>query len=160
MKNREPPTQNSKQRHPSSRRHSLHAFSLLRSPFSVSRLFSFLSLTLLAVGCSGPTMYSVSGSVSFDGKPLPAGVIFFDPDVSKSNDGPQGYAIIKNGRYDTAAPGGKGVVGGAYIARIEGFDGSPGEELPLGKPLFTDFQKAIELPKAKSTQNFDIPGKR
>ncbi len=87
-------------------------------------------------------------------------MIFFDPDITKKNDGPQGYAIIQNGAYSTAAPGGKGVVGGHYLARIEGFDGKPGNELPMGRPLFNDFQKAVDLPKARSTQNFDVPKKR
>jgi hypothetical protein len=111
-------------------------------------------------GCDGqPRLHHVSGKVMYDGKPLPAGVIYFDPDVSKNNDGPQGYAIIQNGEYDTAAAGGKGVVGGPHIARIEGFDGKPGEELPLGRPLFTDFKQPLDLPKAASTQNFDVPAR-
>ena len=29
-----------------------------------------------------------------------------------------------------------GVIGGLYKIRIEGFDGKPGNELPLGKPIF------------------------
>lgn len=118
-------------------------------------------LCLLTVGCnSGPKTYHVSGKVTYNGKPLPAGVIYFDPDVLKKNDAPQGYAIIKDGVYDTAAPGGKGVVGGAYLARIEGFDGKPGAELPLGRPLFTDFQQSIELPKATATQDFEVPARK
>ncbi len=119
----------------------------------------FLALAgwLVTSGCAkAPGTYPVAGTVSFQGKPLPAGVIFFDPDVLKKNDGPQGYAIIQNGQYNTADPGGRGVVGGPYVVRIEGFDGKPGRELPLGKPLFTDFKKALELPAATSVQDFDI----
>ncbi len=109
-------------------------------------------------GCGGgPRLYHVSGQVSYGGKPLPAGVIWFDPDIAKGNDGPQGYAMIKEGQFNTEAPGGKGVVGGPHIVRIEGFDGQPGEELPLGRPLFTDFQKALDLPKAPTTLNFEVP---
>jgi len=115
----------------------------------------------LFLGCSGrPKLYDVSGRVTYDGQPLPAGVIYFDPDVMKKNDGPQGYAIIKDGAYSTAAPGGKGVVGGAYLARIEGFDGRPGQELPLGRPLFTDFQQPLDLPRAPSTQDFQVPRRK
>jgi hypothetical protein len=113
---------------------------------------------LLLAGCGrGPTLYHVSGRVTYDGQPLPAGVIYFDPDVTRNHDGPQGYAVIKNGTYNTSARGGKGVVGGAYVARIEGFDGRPGRELPLGTPLFTDFQKRRELPWASSEQDFTVP---
>jgi hypothetical protein len=98
--------------------------------------------------------------VTYDGKPLPAGVIYFDPDVTKHNDGPQGYALIKDGVYSTAGTGGRGVVGGPYLARIEGFDGKPGHELPLGKSLFTDFQQAVELPRAACTHDFHVPAKK
>jgi hypothetical protein len=116
---------------------------------------------VLLPGCErGPRLYDVSGKVMYKGKPLPAGVIYFDPDVTKGGDGPQGYAVIKAGEYSTAAAGGKGVVGGRHIARIEGFDGKPGAELPLGRPLFTDFQQALDLPRAEATQNFDVPGRR
>jgi len=115
---------------------------------------------LVCAGCGGPVSYQVSGHVTYDDKPLPAGVVYFDPDVTKSNDGPQGYAIIKDGSYNTSAEGGRGVVGGAYVARIEGFDGRPGEELPLGMPLFTDFTQTLDLPEADSEQDFSVSRKQ
>jgi hypothetical protein len=129
----------------------------MRCLILVQVLLAFSVLAL--VGCGGPVMYRVSGHVTYDGKALPAGVIYFDPDVTKQNDGPQGYAIIKDGNYDTSAEGGKGVVGGAYLVRIEGFDGRPGEELPLGMPLFTDFTQPADLPNADSQQDFSVPRK-
>jgi hypothetical protein len=116
--------------------------------------------SLVCAGCGGPVTYHVSGHVTYDGEPLPAGVIYFDPDVTKSNDGPQGYAIIKDGNYNTSAEGGKGVVGGAYVARIEGFDGRPGEELPLGMPLFTDFTQTLDLPEDDFQQDFSVSRER
>lgn len=116
------------------------------------------TLGLLTVGCSrGPQFHDVSGTVTYRGKPLPAGVIYFNPDVQRGNDGPQGYAIIKDGEYTTATAGGKGVLGGAYVVRIEGFDGKPGNELPLGKPMFTDFQTAVDFPESATTKDFDVP---
>jgi hypothetical protein len=129
---------------------------------TLQRLAGLLALLcLVSLGCNTrPKLYHVSGKVTYNGKPLPAGVIYFDPDVTKKNDAPQGYAMIKDGEYDTAAPGGQGVVGGAYVARIEGFDGKPGAELPLGRPLFTDYQKAIELPRGPAKQDFDVPSKK
>lgn len=126
-----------------------------------SAFLLFVGIACLVAGCArGPVYYEVSGTVHYDGKPLPAGVIYFNPDVTRGNDGPQGYAIIDKGKYSTAFEGGLGVLGGPYVARIEGFDGQPGHELPLGKPIFTDFQKPIDLPKANSTQNFDIPASK
>ena len=100
-------------------------------------------LSLATAGCGGgPKMYPVSGTVTYDGKPLPAGQISFEADVTKGHDGPQGMAYIKDGRFDTAQQKGKGVLGGPYVIRIQGFDGTPGNELPMGKPLFTDFVRA------------------
>jgi hypothetical protein len=117
-----------------------------------------LVVSIVAVGCGGKKQHHVSGKILYGGEPLPAGVIWFDP--APKNDAPQGYAIIKNGEYNTAQAGGRGVNGGAYTIRIEGFDGKPGNELPMGKPLFTDFQQDFELPKADSKQNFEVPRKK
>jgi hypothetical protein len=118
-----------------------------------------LMCCVLALGCArGPQTYHVSGQVTFQGQPLPRGVIFFDPDPKRQNTGPQGYAYIKDGRFDTSQEDGRGVVGGAYIARIDGFDGKPGAELPFGSVLFTQFQQSLELPAAgPAVQDFEVP---
>jgi hypothetical protein len=115
-------------------------------------------LRLLVAGCgrSGPPRYELSGTVTYAGKPLPAGVIFFDPDVRQGNDGPQGFAHVQEGRYDTRQTG-KGSVGGPHRVRIQGFDGQPGPELPLGQPLFPEYQTDHDLPKENSTRDFEIP---
>jgi hypothetical protein len=116
-------------------------------------------LALAAAGCEqGPRRYNVAGTVTYDGRPLPAGMIYFDPDVSKKNDGPQGYAFIKDGKFDTAETK-SGPVGGPHVARIEGFDGKPGEELPMGRPIFTDFSQPVDLPREDATLAFDVPAK-
>jgi hypothetical protein len=110
---------------------------------------------MLLLGCSsGPSIYHVEGTVMFREQPLPKGVIWFDP--GPGNDGPQGHAIVTDGKYSTRGEMGKGVVGGAYIIRIEGFDGVPGSELPLGKPLFTNFKETRTLETADQTQNFTV----
>jgi len=115
-------------------------------------------ILLLATGCghNGPGRHDVSGRVYYKGAPLPAGEIFFDPDVRRGNNGPMGYALIKDGDYDTRRHG-KPAVAGPHVARIQGFDGKPGQELPQGKPLFTGYEKPIDLPPEASTQDFDIP---
>lgn len=123
--------------------------------FAVALILSAAAGILIA-GCRGSKLYDVSGRVTYDGKPVPAGVIYFDPDFTKQNDGPQGYALIKDGSYSTAAQGGRGVAGGPHVVRIEGFDGKPGAELPLGKPLFTDYHEARDLPRARSEQDFTV----
>lgn len=127
------------------------------------RSLSFLLLPFLITvgsGCdNGKKLYGVTGNVNYKGAPLPAGVIWFDPDAGKGNNAPQGFAYIKEGKFDTKAKG-KGVAGGGYIIRIEGFDGKPGNELPLGKPLFTDYIDKKDLPEKEAVLEIDVPAKK
>lgn len=111
-------------------------------------------LALFVAGCgakeSGPKRYRISGDVTFSGKPVPAGTIYFE-----TTSGPAGSAQIRNGSYDTKS--GRGVVGGPHTAIIEGFDGkgaNPGEP---GRPIFKPQRIDADLPKADTTKNFDIP---
>jgi hypothetical protein len=122
------------------------------------RLHHLLGLVVLGlVGCKGDSgPYRVSGTVTFQGKSVPAGEIFFDPDVAAGNGGAQGYARVRDGRFDTAE-GGRGIQGGAYVIRIGGYDGASATELPLGKPLFPEHRETRELPKQPSEQTFEVP---
>jgi hypothetical protein len=136
----------------------VHCRSLSTIPCTVCTLFCLLLLG----GCSGPKApprYELSGAVTYDGKPVPAGYIIFAPDRSKGNDGPGASAEIKNGVYCTEA--GKGTVGGPHTATITGFDGKSYHAgpitNPMGKPLFSTVQIAVDLPKQTSTHDFAIP---
>lgn len=116
------------------------------------------AFSLLVMGCGqrAPTLYHVSGTVTFGGKPVPAGSIVFEPDTSKGNQGPAGFASIKDGKYDTRDAG-RGTVGGPHVVRITGLDGVPAEELPQGTPLFPEYTTEIDMPKKNATQDFDVP---
>src|SRR5205807_6772258 len=80
---------------------------------------ALVAACLAAPGCGGSRGVEVSGEVTFDGKPVPAGRIYFNPDVTKGNDGPQGYAEIHDGKFDTSK-GGKGACGGPTVVVISG----------------------------------------
>lgn len=119
---------------------------------------------ILTVGCGGDTgarKNTVSGTVTFDGKPVPKGFITFEPDSKKGNSGPAGGAEIVNGSYKT--PSGKGVAGGPYKVKIVGTDGAPttesGEELPDGKPLFPAYYTDVEFSGEDTTKDFAVPAK-
>lgn len=121
------------------------------------RRFGVLVLFLaLAAGCgSGEKLYDVSGTAKSNGQPIPAGIIFFDPDPLKGGTGTQGFANITNGKYTTAVNG-RGVRGGPYVIRITGYDGKSANEAPLGQPLFDEHEVKRDLPAADSKENFDI----
>jgi hypothetical protein len=113
---------------------------------------------MAAVGaCGNPSgRYDLSGTIMFDGKPVPAGLIVINPDMQKKNDGPQGMAEIKAGRFDTKASA-KGAPSGAVTLVVDGFDGQPLPDQPLGKPLFIGHRVSLDLPKTATTHDIDVP---
>jgi len=114
----------------------------------------------LAAGCtSGEKLYDVSGTATYAGKAIPAGIIYFDPDPMKGGTGTQGFANIHNGKYTTAVNG-RGVRGGPYVIRVTGYDGKTANEAPLGQPVFDEYEVKKDLPAANSELNFDIPKKK
>lgn len=113
---------------------------------------------MLLAGCgpSGPPRYQVSGSINYNGRPVPAGHVIFEPDAAQGNAGPAAYAKIQNGRYKTAAD--SGVVGGPMVVRINGRSGTGSPESPQGPLLFPrEYRAKIELPKEDTTHDFEIP---
>jgi hypothetical protein len=121
----------------------------------------FVGVVLLA-GCgTKDQLYHVSGKITFDGEPIPKGLIFFDPDPAAGTPGTQGFANIEFGQFNTATPGkGAGIRGGTYIIRISGFDGKEGPEAPFGTFLFPEHQLTKELPAQDQTFDYDIKRRR
>jgi hypothetical protein len=104
----------------------------------------------LILGCTGgPKRYRVSGKVTFAGKPVPAGTIYFTPDGARNNRGPAGYAQIKDGQYDTSASGGQGATAGPVVVKIEGSDGT--------NQLFRTQELPADLPQENTSKDFDVP---
>lgn len=117
-------------------------------------------VALVGGGCrrSGPERFRASGAVTFAGQPVSLGRIVFEPDASRGNSGPQGFAPIENGRYDTSAPHCKGSVGGPMVVRIDGMEVTGGEDVAAsGRLLFPTHEQRIELPKSDTTRDFDVP---
>lgn len=127
----------------------------------IARLWLYTGLVFVivaVVGCQrsdGPARFDVSGSIRFQGKPVPQGEVIFRPDDTVGNNGPGSFAGITNGRYQTHP--GKGVVGGAYVVEIIGFDGIASEESSVGSPLCDPVTLRVDFPKQASTRDFDLP---
>src|SRR5262245_48982854 len=120
--------------------------------FSTVMMF-FTTAFLSSTGCGdkGQSLYRVSGSVKFLGKPVAAGWVNCTPDPSKGNSGPEGRAYIQEGTFNTSGVNGRATPGGELIVRIQGFDGQKTEESPEGKSLFAPYQMTISLPREDST---------
>lgn len=133
---------------------------------SFLRVMAFVGLvfTLVAsLGCGGshgPPRYALSGSVTYSGKPVPAGYLTFAPDTAKGHTGPGAQADIRDGRYEL--PAGQGTIGGPHVVTVYGFDGQPfdiggGRQNPLGTPLFSGYRVEVDLPKQVATHDFAVP---
>jgi hypothetical protein len=112
------------------------------------------------VGCGGDEGNRVSGNITFQGKPVPAGKIYFIPDSSKGNEGATGWADIRDGKYDTATEGGSGAVSGPMIVAIEGIDPNPppgAAEDVTTTVLFPRYETTADLPDGDSTKDIDVP---
>lgn len=129
-----------------------------QSHYAALSFFALAALTLL--GCGGPTgpeTYKLTGSVTYQGQPVPAGEIQFTPNSREGNSGPGTIAAIKDGKYET--PDGRGVVGGSYGVRIVGYDGRANSESDYGISLFPPHSEKADLPKEDATVDFEIPAK-
>jgi hypothetical protein len=120
-----------------------------------------LAVLFATAGCSGgQKSHHIRGTVKYGGEMLPRGIIRFEPDPRTGNDGPEGYAMIIDGQFDTRLELGKPVIsGGGFVIRIDGNDGKPGNELPMGKPLFSGHTEVRTLEAADQELHFDIPKK-
>ena len=131
----------------------------------VGRLVA-IGAAALAISCSGgcgtegPDRYDLKGKVTFRGQPVPKGYLIFAPDRDQGNRGPGAKAGIDNGNYETIA--GQGMVGGPHVVTIFGADGVPydmgnGNMNPIGRPLFSQYEAKVDLPKQSGTYDFDVP---
>jgi len=115
-------------------------------------------LAVVCAGCgkSGPTRYDISGKVSYNGMPVPAGTISFDPEGQETGGG---FASIENGQYDTAK-GGRGHLGGQHKVTIAGTTGkrlNPNDPDSGMQTLFLPYESSADLPTSKGAMDFEVP---
>jgi hypothetical protein len=120
------------------------------------RLLLIGTVWLAILGCSAEvSTFPVEGIVTFKGKAIPKGEIYFDPDISIK--GPQGRALISEGKFSTKDFN-SGIVTGKYIIRIQGFDGKPREDNPMGKAIFPVYEVPMDLVVGKRL-TIEVPSK-
>ena len=115
------------------------------------------ALGLTGCGPAGPERFEVNGSVTYQGAPVPAGSVVFEPDPKHGNQGPAGQALIREGQYRTLPD--KGTIGGSQVVKIYAFDGKANLDQGSrhGRLLRSVYQIPLELPRANTTLDFAIP---
>ncbi len=127
-----------------------------------------LPVLMLLFGCGGGDSFDrqpVSGTVMYDGKPIPRGSIWFEPDTSVGRDAPTGFAAVRDGQFETQP--GESPVAGTHTLRIAGFDGSPPDDdewdSPAaypGQPLFEEYTTTAEIPPPGGRLELEVPAQR
>lgn len=124
----------------------------------IRRLLCPLAILAIPLGCSKEAkMGQLSGTVTFKGKPVPAGYISFMPDATGGNLGPVKVAQIHDGVYNTALETNPGISPGAMVIRIAGFDGKKQKGFSQGKQIFNPYELRATVTSGTSTMDFTIP---
>src|SRR5262245_43746070 len=121
----------------------------------LARLVPLGILSIVVLGCGdGLKRHRIQGTVTFQGKPVEFGGIFFEPTDSI---GPVATTVIvkvRQGKYDTE---GDGPVSGKYSVIVGGVDQSKNRVDDDGvthKPqLFKDYTFEVEMPPPGNTLN-------
>ena len=136
------------------------------------------SVAISSIGCGrpGPARQVVHGSVTFAGRPGPAGLIRFEPAVELGNRAAMGEAVIHDGRYRTEP--GRSPGRGPHLVRLVGGDGvaaaiSPAARSdpdaprilaaaarPLGAEWFRDHVVKLEITGDGRPLDIDVPRER
>ncbi|MEN1677993.1 MAG: hypothetical protein AAGJ46_00260 [Planctomycetota bacterium] len=116
-----------------------------------------LVLLSVAVGCgrSGVDRISLRGKVSYNGQPVPAGQVRFEPDAKRGGSGPVGFATIVDGEYNTRR-GGKGPTAGPVLVKVEGYATAKA----FAPELFPRHTFKAEVSSDVNEIDFEVPAKR
>ena len=142
---------------------------ILPSAMARLRLAAGILCAMLSAGC-GPTTvhrYEITGTVTYQGRPVEYGSVSFDPLAGATTDtAPRGigggFAHIREGRYDTAAAG-RGHIGGPHRVIVLGLSGtSPPRsdhtaDFANTPQLFKPYEFTVDLPKHSGHFDIDVP---
>ncbi|MBI1249527.1 hypothetical protein GC197_17015 [bacterium] len=131
-----------------------------RTQYHFATVVLVWAVSLLALtGCGASDgRHHVEGTITFQGEPVPRGVIRFTPDHQNGNIGPGAVATILDGHYETEA--GRGVISGPHNVMIAGFDGvEVAEGAWEGQPLFAPYSTTWDFPDKSTVVDFEVPSK-
>lgn len=110
------------------------------------------ALTVAGCGKSGVPRLDVSGAVTFDGQPVPAGELRFEPNVSKGGSGPVGYCSIVHGRFDTRKED-KGPVAGPVRVTVTGYTSAKA----FAPQMFPKFTTEVFIEESRNNFDLEVP---
>ncbi|MBA4191923.1 MAG: hypothetical protein C0467_28420 [Planctomycetaceae bacterium] len=122
--------------------------------------FAVAVSVIATLGCGDRGGRSViEGRVTWEGKPVPAGQVVFEPDPDRGGKGPAGVATIQDGHFRTNPE--FGAVAGPHIARFRFGDGKGVNDMqPFGRPICPEFTETVDLGGKATTINFELPLKK
>lgn len=101
-------------------------------------------------------MSQISGTVTYKGKPIPAGNVMFTPDVSIAG-GQIRMFMVTDGVFDSSKDPSPGLMPGKYDVTIAGYDG---KKIPMyfqGKQIFNAVKEPIEVGTGSTKKDFVVP---
>ena len=125
-------------------------------------LLCIVPLALVALGGCGAgeslDRYPLTGTVTYDGKPVESGVIFFEPKASAGKVAPTVYLSIKDGKLDAED---EGPVKGTYHVIVRGYDKSKervdDDGITITPQLFPDYEFDVEIPPPDNVLKVEVP---
>ena len=120
-------------------------------------------LCLVLAGCGGDGLerHRIRGTVTFEGKPVEFGAIFFEPTASVGKIAPTVYLAVRDGKYDA---GSKGPIAGKYRVVVGGMDKSRGrvddDGITHTPQLFNDHVFEVDMPPPNNTLDVEVPASR
>ncbi|MEW4527935.1 MAG: hypothetical protein ACF8PG_03460 [Maioricimonas sp. JB045] len=138
-------------------------------PLTLIRCLIVLPVLVLLVGCTGGGVATgdMSGTVTFQGEPVPYGTIEFHPVSEDDEPGPTVSAEIRNGAFDTSEAG--AVVRGPLEIRITAYPSElsdvedetvevdPVEPYFVGYAIEMDYSaEPVEIVVPDDAEGFDI----
>jgi hypothetical protein len=114
-------------------------------------------------GCrdDGLTRHRIRGTVTYQGRPVRSGAIFFEPTASVGQLAPTVYLPIRDGQYDT---GSQGPVAGKYQVIVGGFDESKkrvdSDGVTHTELLFPNYILEIEVPVPGGRLDIEVPASK
>lgn len=112
-------------------------------------------LLAAAAGCAKSDRYPVSGTVRVGTEAVRGGFVIIEPVGGGNAAGPQGYAKIRDGAFDTR-DGGEPAAAGPVVVRVQGW-GAPSERFPNGVPLCTAYEVRMTLEAKANTLELAVP---